>query len=140
MSLHAIDENTNSTASLLSSDRNLRIANYVWDTSTLAWIRQVDGAGGGPSSSVSVTATVGLTNTQLRASPLQVVGGNFASQVDDQTTHIYLGKAAAGSGTGSAVWSIKKITFSGSLISTSWAGGSDAFTNIWNNRAALSYS
>ena len=55
---------------------------------------------------------------------------------------IYLGYAAPGSATSAASWAIKKITYDGSNQATDiqWAGGSAAFTKIWDNRAGYSYS
>lgn len=54
----------------------------------------------------------------------------------------YLGYAAPGSATSSAVWAIKKITYDGSNNATDiqWAGGAASFVNIWDNRAGYSYS
>ncbi|MDE2015951.1 MAG: hypothetical protein KGJ89_04995 [Patescibacteria group bacterium] len=54
---------------------------------------------------------------------------------------IYLGRAGIGSLTGNPVWQIKKLNYSGSnMTSIQWAGGNESFTNIWDNRASLSYS
>lgn len=50
----------------------------------------------------------------------------------------YIGKAAWGSATSSAVWQIQKIDETTGMVIT-W-GGTGAFDNIWNNRASLSYS
>jgi len=50
----------------------------------------------------------------------------------------YIGKAAIGSATSSAVWQIQKIDETTGMVIT-W-GGTGAFDNIWNNRESLSYS
>jgi len=54
----------------------------------------------------------------------------------------YQGKAMIGSAKGSALWQIKKMIYdgSGNLTDVQWADGNDAFDNIWDNRAGLSYS
>jgi len=54
---------------------------------------------------------------------------------------IFIGDAIFGSASGSAVWRIKKFTFSsGNPTSKKWADANDNYDNIWNNRASLSYS
>jgi len=66
---------------------------------------------------------------------------NYATQLDEDGTTTYVGKAVIGSAVGDAVWQIKKIDESGSpeMIIT-WCDGNDSFDNVWSNRAALSYS
>jgi hypothetical protein len=140
MSLHGIDTLTGQTAHVKTSNNNLRIANYVWDVDTLNWIPQQSGGGAGPSANVVVTSTVGLTNTQLRASPLETTSGQFKQLVDEVGSIMYIGKSPAGTALGAASWSIKRITFGTGTINTEWAGGTTAFTQVWNNRASLSYS
>lgn len=65
----------------------------------------------------------------------------FATRIDDTTTAntTYIGKAAIGAATSSAVWQISKLDTSSGLIKT-WADGDTLFNNIWDNRASLSYS
>ena len=53
---------------------------------------------------------------------------------------IYIGFAKIGEATSSAVWQIQKITISGTVTSFQWANGVETFSNIWDNRASLSYS
>jgi hypothetical protein len=99
------------------------------------------GSGGaGPSSNVVVTSTTGLTNTQLRASPIETTSGQFKQLLEEVGSITYIGKAAAGTAGGAASWSIKRITFGTGTINTEWAGGTTAFNQVWNNRASLSYS
>lgn len=82
-------------------------------------------------------------------SPLNVTivdGGNdnFTTQVDNVSTSLmtYIGKAAVGASTASAVWQIQRVDESGTPITVviKWADGDDSFNNIWNNRTSLSYS
>lgn len=54
----------------------------------------------------------------------------------------YVGYAAPGSLTSAAVWRIVRITYDANDNPTvvEWADGNNGFDNIWDNRAALSYS
>lgn len=62
--------------------------------------------------------------------------GNYALKLDDTTTTnvTYVGKAAVGSATSSAVWQMKKIDESSGMTIT-WADGDANFDNVWDNRA-----
>lgn len=62
-----------------------------------------------------------------------------ATRLDDTTTAntIYIGKAPIGSAITSAVWQIAKLDTSSGLVKT-WAGNA-GFTQIWDNRASLTY-
>lgn len=53
----------------------------------------------------------------------------------------YVGEALPGSATSSAVWRIKKITWSGSNATRiEWADGDTKMNNIWDDYATLIYS
>lgn len=78
-----------------------------------------------------------LANNQTA---LPITSGNYAQIVDDQATYIYIGNAIVGSLSSSSVWSIKKITFIGSLIKTEWASSTDLFNKIWDDRSTYTYS
>lgn len=78
-----------------------------------------------------------LANNQTA---LPITTGNYAQIVDDQTTFIYIGNSTVGNLTSSATWSIKKITFIGSIIKTEWASSTDLFDKIWDNRSTYIYS
>lgn len=55
----------------------------------------------------------------------------------------YVGKAPAGVATTVAQWQIRKITYdavTGNPTDIKFAGGANDYSNIWDNRAALSYS
>lgn len=52
----------------------------------------------------------------------------------------YVGEALPGTAETAAAWRIKRITESGSNVTIEWAGGSDAFSSRWSQRASLSYS
>jgi hypothetical protein len=142
MSIQARDSIDGQLGPVNASSGKLETANFLWDTDTLSWIRETAGTASGPSANVSVQSTVGLTDTQLRASPLQVQTSEpeYTSRIEDLETIIYIGKAVTGSSEASSIWSIKRISFSGANTITLWAGGSSSFTNAWSNRASLSYS
>ena len=65
----------------------------------------------------------------------------YALQYDDVGSGTaYLGEAAVGSDTSSAVWRIKKIVETAGDIVVTWADGDSDSNNIWDNRLGLSYS
>lgn len=74
----------------------------------------------------------------------QISSGGAAADtsklIDDQTSFMYIGTAVPGTMTSAASWKIKKVVFSGTLTTILYAGGAATSTNIWDNRAALSYS
>ena len=62
-------------------------------------------------------------------------------QNDSSGLPIYIGVAVPGSATSSAVWQIRKFTYSDNfLTSVTFADGDEYFDNVWDNRASLSYS
>ena len=65
----------------------------------------------------------------------------YALQYDyiDATTS-YRGEAHPGSATSDAAWRIQRITISGDDLATEWADGSSAFSQVWDDRASLTYS
>lgn len=71
----------------------------------------------------------------------EVLSIPFAVRIDEvDVTTSYIGKAEPGSVEGNAVWQIQRLTVSGTITSVEWAGGIDAFDNVWDQRASLSYS
>lgn len=109
--------------------------NQVWNPGTLIWEAMTQPSGG---SSDATAANQALEIAQLtRIDAIYTVA--VAYDVDDNP--IYLGKAAQGSSKASAVWQIKKLTFSGANVTDiQYANGSTAFNQIWNDRASFSYS
>lgn len=57
-------------------------------------------------------------------------------EVDANTT--YVGQASYGTATSSPLWRIKKITISGSITTIRFADNG-RFTQVWDDRASLSY-
>lgn len=77
--------------------------------------------------------------------PVNVVSGSgsvYATRTDDASSTItYVGKAAVGSLTASAVWLIFRMdTGTTNQLIITYADGDSSFDNIWDNRASLSYS
>lgn len=62
----------------------------------------------------------------------------YTIRMDDGATYLYIGKAAIGSSTASAVWQVQRITQADTTII--WADGNSNFDNIWDNFASLSFS
>ena len=70
-----------------------------------------------------------------------VTDGNFTVMIDEVDANTtYVGMAQIGTATSSAGWQIKKITISGTVTSIQWAGGTDEFNKVWDNRSSYSYS
>lgn len=59
-------------------------------------------------------------------------------EADSNTT--YFGWAKIGTATSSALWRIRKMSKSGNVSTFQWCDGDRSFNNVWDNRAALSYS
>ena len=78
-----------------------------------------------------------LANNQTA---LPIASKNYAQIVDDQTTFMYIGNSTVGSLASSSVWSIKKITFTGTITKIEWASSTDLFDKIWDNRSTYIYS
>lgn len=63
-----------------------------------------------------------------------------AQRIDNLTTTVYVGQAPIGSLDAQPIWNVKRITFSGTLVITEWAGGNDSNVNTWVDRATYTYS
>jgi len=64
----------------------------------------------------------------------------YSIRVDDASSTVtYVGEAQTGSSESSAVWRIKRLTTSGSVLSIEWADGNMQFDNVWSDRTTLSY-
>ncbi len=89
----------------------------------------------------------GLTDAELRASPIDVQGtfysttAQYAVIADNKTTGgvIYIGYADAGTATSAASWRIKKVDISNYPVIT-WADGDTNFNNVFDDRVSLTYS
>jgi hypothetical protein len=65
-----------------------------------------------------------------------------ALDFDVNNNPIYIGLALTGSVKSDPVWLIRKLTFdvNNNVTDIQFAAGSKQFNQVWNNRAALSYS
>lgn len=90
-----------------------------------------------------VVSATDLTSLLLEA---RITSGAMAMQVDDATVGVgttYQGWAEPGTLTSAALWRVRRIIQTGasdSDYSITFADGNRNFDNIWDNRAALSYS
>ena len=64
----------------------------------------------------------------------------YDKRLDDTTTlnMIYIGEAVPGTATSAATWRIKRLDVTVGLI-IQWADSGD-FTQVWDNRASLTYN
>lgn len=85
-----------------------------------------------------VTASTVGTKRGLHFTALGSAG--LASRIDDAGSGVtYVGKAPIGSATSSAVWQVFKMVESTGDLTITWADSDDAYDNIWDNRASLTY-
>lgn len=96
------------------------------------------GGGGGRVSPYSSSNGMPSFVTLTEDGALPTASPSLATRIDDATTAgvTYIGKAAIGAQTDDPVWQITKLETSSGLIKT-WAGGSDSYSFIWDDRATL---
>lgn len=67
--------------------------------------------------------------------------GSLVKRVDEASATVtYVGQAQDASSVGDPLWQIQRITSSGGTTEIEWADGNNNFDNVWDNRAALTYS
>lgn len=67
--------------------------------------------------------------------------GSLVKRVDEASATVtYVGQAQDGSDIADPVWQIQRITSSGGATEIEWADGNNDFDNVWDDRAALTYS
>jgi len=60
---------------------------------------------------------------------------------DGGSDPVYVGYAAPGTAEGSAAWQIQKITYTGGLVTgIDFAGGTNDYNRVWDDRASYTYS
>lgn len=96
--------------------------------------------GGGGFVDVKVNPSGALTTDATISGNVSTESAVYYKRLDDTTTAsmIYIGEATPGTLTSAASWRIKRLDLTSGLI-IQWAG-SGAFTQVWDNRAALSYN
>lgn len=102
--------------------------------------------GGWGSDTVSITSsalpTGAATETTLAGILTALGGGAYQTIIaahSSISTTTYVGVAASGTATSDALWKIQRLDSASGLIVKN-AGGVVTYTNIWDNREALSYS
>lgn len=101
----------------------------------------VDTSGGSVATNV-LTLTYDTT-AMADADNLQIYYdmGSLVKRVDEASATVtYVGQAQDGSDIGDPVWQIQRITSSGGATEIEWADGNNDFDNVWDDRAALTYS
>lgn len=84
----------------------------------------------------SALPTTASTETTLQT--ISFGGVKYALRIATVGSIDYVGEAAVGSATSSAVWRVKKIDSTSGTVIT-WAG-TGTFNQVWDNYASLSYS
>jgi len=78
-----------------------------------------------------------LNYSQEKALNIVSAADALIQNINDTGTYTYIGFAQPQSTSSQAVWQIKRIDASGNIR---FAGGVATFTQVWDNRASLSYS
>lgn len=97
-------------------------------------------AGGGSYVDVKVNPSGALTTDATISGNVFTESAIYYKRLDDTTTlnMIYIGEATPGTATSAATWRIKRLDLTAGLI-IQWADSGD-FTQVWNNRASLTYN
>lgn len=110
-----------------------RVKNLIYNTTTMEWEAQTSsGSGGGGGGSVTMSASD--SSVETRSLPMKVAIDEVSSSVT------YVGESLTGTATSSALWRMKRITQSGTVLIIEWADGDGLFDNTWDDRETLSYS
>lgn len=80
-----------------------------------------------------------ITLADLKAYIGGIDMADLTTLVDEEGSTTYIGKALPGTATSAAEWKIQRIVTSGEDLEITWAD-SASFSQIWDNRASLSYS
>lgn len=81
----------------------------------------------------------GATEATLQSVLAALGGSKYQQGIDNTGTVTYIGLALPGTATSAASWSIKKYDYTSSPKTIKWADSGN-FTQIWDNRAALTYT
>ena len=116
---------------------NSPLTNYTPASDTISGVEypycKLDIGGVGVSSPVTAANPVPVTGT------ITATETSYATRIDEASATVsYVGKAATGSVTASAVWQVQKLDTTSGLIIT-WADSNASFDNVWDNRASLTY-
>lgn len=124
----------------VDSNGRLLIRNQVVDPDTLEWVNQVQGQAVGGEEEVAVTnwpstqAVSGpLTDTELRASPIDIASPSYAQAVYEDGDVLYICKGEVGSSLSDAVWQIQRFDSGSVPMQTLWCDGNANFDNRATN-------
>ncbi len=119
---------------------------YVYNASTMQLEILTGGSGVGTDVNVlnfpanPATSTLQTSgNASLTALESALVTKYAVQMVTASATVSYVGKAAIGSSTASAVWRVYKLDTTSGIVIT-WADGNSNYDNSFSNPASLSYS
>lgn len=125
----------------LASDQGTLDVNVVSGTISVGAVTVNNGAGAAAvniqdgGNSITVDGIVAISNTTVPTDDVQ-----YSKRVDEASSTItYIGAATVGASDAAAVWRISRMDTSTDLVIL-YADGNANFDNIWDNRAALSYS
>lgn len=135
------DSVTGSQDPVIITNNALHMNQYVWDTATLSWVKQVQSTSSGSSTDVNIT-NVSIPVTQAGTWNVSTVPTLYSKRYDQVSDVLaYLGDASVGSSTSSSIWRIQKLVFTAAgSVTITFADGNVNFDNVWDNRASLSYS
>ena len=82
---------------------------------------------------VNTTISANEDSIETRKMAMKKIIDKFSSTVT------YIGEAALGSSLSASVWRIKRLTVSGTVTITEWAG-TGVFDQAWDNHTSLTYN
>lgn len=111
---------------------------YQWDPDSMTWVRFEGISLNAENINIDLTSTNALLEDLIEA--VQAGTTPPAKRLDDSADPVlYLGEAAPGTAENASAWRIQKIDMTSGLTIT-WAGGSAAYVNRWDQRLSLSYN
>jgi hypothetical protein len=103
----------------------------IADGADVAQGARLDATYSGTGNATVISLLKALRELQLEeATRLDDVGGGVS----------YVGKAIPGTATSAGSWQVKRLTEAAGDVVVEYADGNNAYDNIWDNRASLSYS
>jgi hypothetical protein len=96
--------------------------------------------GGGGATSENQLEMIGYLDDILAEIQSDTANKTLTVRLDEVSdTLFYVGKAVVGSVDANAVWQIVRYTQTGVILKSEYANGAEAFNQIWNDRATLTY-
>jgi hypothetical protein len=96
--------------------------------------------GGGGATSENQLEMIGYLDDILAEIQSDTANKTLTVRLDEVSdTLFYVGKAVVGSVDANAVWQIVRYTTTGVILKSEYANGAEAFNQIWNDRATLTY-